>query len=489
MFIQQLRKFSKQKVLNINSLSSCVKNADYAVRGDVVLKAAELEQKLIAGHKYPFKELTACNIGNPHYLGQKPLTWIRQGLSLLINPELLTIPSISSHYPSDILERVKYLLSRIKGGVGAYSESQGLLVARESVAKYIENRDQLGPSNPADLFMTSGASPSVEIALACSISSPKDGIMIPIPQYPLYNALITLKNGQAVGYFMDSSDNYWKLSIEEMQKALDKARNSGINTKAMVVINPGNPTAQVLSLDNMKKIVEFCEKNNLVLLADEVYQDNIYDSEKKFHSFRKIVKELKTETELFSFHSFSKGFAGECGIRGGYVEVLNIDPAVKSQILKLSSIMLCSTTIGQLGMELLLNPPKPNQPSYNTFIKEKTDILEALKRKSKLMYELLNDMENIHCNHVEGAMYALPSVTFSNKAIAEAKKNGMEADKFYVLQALEETGIVLVPGSGFGQRPGTYHFRITVLSSENTFKDLLLSFKEFNSNFHKKYKD
>ena len=188
-----------------------------------------------------------------------------------------------------------------------------------------------------------------------------------------------------------------------MQKAYDNAKNKGTSIKSIVFINPGNPTGQVLALDDMKRVVEFCEKNSLVLMADEVYQENIFGS-RKFHSFRKVVQEMKADTELFSFHSLSKGFVGECGIRGGYLELFNIHSEAKAQILKIASIMLCANTMGQLGLELILNPPNPSQPSFPTFIKEKTEISLALKRKAKLLYEMLNSMENIQCNHVEGAM-------------------------------------------------------------------------------------
>ncbi|OMJ76476.1 hypothetical protein SteCoe_24142 [Stentor coeruleus] len=489
MFFRQLRQFAKKKVLTIESIGDNVKKAEYAVRGDVLKKAQEIQTSLSKGQTYPFKSLTACNIGNPQFLGQKPLTWVRQGLSIVVNPQILDCPEILAYYPPDIIERGKYLLSRIQGGVGAYSDSQGLDVVRESIAKYIEDRDNIGPSNPENIFTSNGASPSVETALTVCISSTQDGVMIPIPQYPLYNALITLKKGQPIGYYMDSANGYWTMCVEEMQKSLENAKKNNINVKSVVVINPGNPTGQVLSVDNMKKIVEFCDKNGLVILADEVYQDNVYMPNKKFTSFRKIIKEMGTETELFSFQSLSKGFYGECGIRGGYMELMNIDKDVKDQILKLASIMLCSSTLGQIAMELVLNPPNPSMPSFPIFIKEKTEILSALKRKALLMHDLLNTMDNISCNYVEGAMYAMPCVKLSQKACEAAKKVGLPPDKFYVIKALEETGIILVPGSGFGQRPGTFHFRITVLSPEESFRELLLSFKKFNDNFHKQYRD
>ena len=171
------------------------------------------------------------------------------------------------------------------------------------------------------------------------------------------------------------------------------------------------------------------------------------------------------------------------------MELLNIDSEVKAQILKLQSIQLCPSTLGQIALELALNPPVVGMPSYERFLEEKTGILESLKRKAQVMYEMLNSMDNVQCNLVEGAMYAMPSVRFSLRAIQAAKDLGMPADKFYALQVLENTGIIVVPGSGFGQQPGTYHFRITILSPESSIREMLERFKGFNNSFHQQYKD
>ena len=104
-----------------------------------------------------------------------------------------------------------------------------------------------------------------------------------------------------------------------------------------------------------------------------------------------------------------------------------------------------------------------------------------------MMYEGLNQMDNTQCNKVEGAMYAFPEVKFSPKAIQAAAEASMPVDTFYVLRALEETGIILVPGSGFGQEPVTYHFRITNLVSESKVESMLKLLREFNSRFHQEY--
>lgn len=490
MWIRALRLFSTSvapKNIRLETINPNVIKAEYAVRGDVVIKSMEMDNDLKKGVKYPFKEIISCNIGNPHSLGQLPLSWVRQVLSLLVNPQLLNIAAISEAYPADVIERARYLLSRTTGGIGAYTQSQGLSVVRESIAHFIEQRDGIGPADPNNIFLTNGASSAVDYLFRIAITSQKDGILVPIPQYPLYDALITLYGGTAVGYYMNSAKGHWELSIEEMEAALEASKQRGIKTRCLVVINPGNPTGQVLDSRNMRQVINFCLQNRLMLVADEVYQDNIYSEGAEFLSFRKVSQIVNAGIEIASLHSLSKGYHGECGLRGGYMELHNFDGHVKDQIMKLASISLCSNSIAQCAVELMVNPPKLGDPSFEVYELEKAAILGSLKRKASLVHQILNEMTNVKCNYVEGSMYAFPEVTFFSKAKREANKLNMPVDKFYVLKVLEETGIVLVPGSGFGQRPNTYHFRITTLAPEDKMVDLLSRLKEFNNNFHKKY--
>ena len=102
--------------------------------------------------------------------------------------------------------------------------------------------------------------------------------MIPIPQYPLYSATIALKNAHQVDYFLDEA-NGWTMNMDHLEESLSNARSKGINVNGFVLINPGNPTGQVLTRQAMHNIVEFCASHQLVLLSDEVYQDNVYDGE------------------------------------------------------------------------------------------------------------------------------------------------------------------------------------------------------------------
>jgi len=136
----------------------------------------------------------------------------------------------------------------------------------------------------------------------------------------------------------------------------------------MVIINPGNPTGNVLSKKNIEDIIKLCHEHNLMILADEVYQTNIYDKERApFYSFRKILAELgepySNNLELVSLHSISKGIQGECGIRGGYFELTNFDEFAHNMIKKLKSIDLCSNLPGQVATSLMCDPPKVGRES------------------------------------------------------------------------------------------------------------------------------
>ena len=336
------------KVLNSETIGQNVKNAEYAIRGYIVQKAEEISARLKKGEKLPFKKLLYCNIGNPLSLGQPSFTFDREVIAAALNPKLLESDSISK----DARERAKKLIDSVEypHALGAYTSSSGLTVARESVKKFIEDRDHY-PANINNLFLTNGASDGVTTIFNILLNTPKDGVMIPIPQYPLYSALISLLNGTPVPYYLDESKQ-WGLDMKDLEENYKKGKASGLSIKAIVVINPGNPTGQVMSEQDLKDIVKFCHENKLVILADEVYQANIY-GEKPYISFKKVIHDMGApydKCELISFHSTSKGLSGECGLRGGYMELENIDPYVQGQILKLRTICLCSNTVGQIAV-------------------------------------------------------------------------------------------------------------------------------------------
>merc|ERR1711907_73801 len=272
--------------------------------------------------------------------------------------------------------------------------------------------------------------------------------------------------------------------------SIKKARDAGKTVRALVVINPGNPTGQVLSLENQKQIIIFCKREGLILLADEVYQDNIYAEGKEFNSFKKVLKSMGDEyssVQLVSFQSTSKGFYGECGRRGGYMEMMGFDSGVGSLMNKIASVNLCSNTAGQILMSLVMQPPKEGEPSFKLYTEEKNAILSSLKRRAEMIVSGLNALEGVSCNNAEGAMYAFPTITIPDKAIEAAGAAGKKPDAFYCIELLKATGIVVVPGSGFGQKEGTYHFRTTFLPSEESFPEIVKGMTAFHEGFMAKY--
>jgi aspartate/methionine/tyrosine aminotransferase len=445
--------------IKLEQLGKAVLATQYAVRGAIVARAGELER---AG-----RDIIYCNIGNPQALEQKPLTYLRQVLALAQYPEL--IRTASGLFPADVLDTAQRLLAGTRHGLGAYSESKGVRFVREAVADFITRRDGI-PADPEAIYLTDGASKGVQAALRVLIGGPNDGIMIPIPQYPLYSATITLYEGRQVNFYMDEG-NDWRLSEAMLEFSLREAEAQGIQVRAICVINPGNPTGSVMDWDNVAMVIRFAKAHDLAILADEVYQENVYLEGDRFVSFAKVLVELgEQDVSLFSFHSCSKGFLGECGQRGGYMELRNIPADVVAQILKLQSVGLCANLTGQMTTYCMVCPPRPGQPSHPLYVQERDAILDELKRRAVLLAEGLNRIPGIQCNKVAGAMYCFPNLT-----LPEGR-----SDAEYCMSLLEETGICVVPGSGFGQLPGSFHFRTTILPPTHRMREVVEKLAAFH---------
>lgn len=479
---------SSSNHVTLLSINPKVVKCEYAVRGAIVTQAERLQEQLKQQPgSLPFDEILFCNIGNPQSLGQHAITFFREVLALCDHPSILDKSETQGLFSADSIERAWQILDQIPGrATGAYSHSQGIKGLRETIASGIEARDGF-PASANDIFLTDGASPAVHMMMQLLLRSEQDGILCPIPQYPLYSASIALHGGTLVPYYLDEATG-WGLEISDLKSQLETARSKGTTVRALVVINPGNPTGQVLAEENQQQIVEFCKKEGLVLLADEVYQENVYVPDKKFHSFKKIARSMGYQEEdisLVSFQSVSKGYYGECGKRGGYMEVTGFSPEIREQIYKVASVNLCSNITGQILASLVMSPPKVGDESYEVYSAEKEGILSSLARRAKTLEDAFSSLEGVTCNKAEGAMYLFPRLNLSQKAIKAAEADKTPPDAFYARRLLEETGIVVVPGSGFGQVPGTWHIRCTILPQE----DKIPAIVERLTAFHKKFMD
>lgn len=484
--------------LTEKTMSQNLRNMEYAVRGKVVIKADEINEKLrdsSSGKEFPFDHIVYTNIGNPHSVGQKPLTWPRQVMALADLPEEVGVdhPDADKMFPADAIARARLIKKGLDGhGTGAYSHSQGPLSFRKEICRFIEERDGLeeGASVPQNIFMTNGASSGIEMILNALIADSTSGVMIPTPQYPIYSASIDRFGGQQVGYYLDES-NGWDMNIEELERSIADAKQRGIDVNSFVLINPGNPTGQVLTKQAICDLVRFCSKHNLVLLADEVYQENVYDDNSEFYSCKRALRDTgldkQNALELVSFHSTSKGLFGECGRRGGYMEMVGFDPAIRDQIYKVASSNLCSNIPGQIMTSIMVNGPKKTDVSYEMHENEKKAVYESLKKRAKIVGEGFNQIPGFSCQAVQGAMYCFPSVKIPDKAVKFAESKGITPDTLYSVSLLKSTGICVVPASGFGQEKGRFGFRTTFLPSEEEMVRVVDSVHKHHVEFCEKF--
>ncbi|CRK38351.1 hypothetical protein BN1708_007740 [Verticillium longisporum] len=264
-------------------------------------------------------------------------------------------------------------------------------------AEEVSRRDGF-PADPSKIYLSGGASSGVNTLLNVICAGPKTGVLVPIPQYPLYTASLAVLNATCVPYYLDEAAG-WGTDLDTIRTAHAKAKEAGTDVRALVVINPGNPTGASLPEDNIRAILDFAREENLVVLADEVYQTNVFEG--RFYSFKQVLRALQSENkdgkfdhqELASLHSVSKGMVGECGHRGGYFELVGFAPEVEAEIYKFVSITLCAPVVGQCMVELMVRPPVAGEPSYELYDREYSRIFNGLRERAVALHKAFADME------------------------------------------------------------------------------------------------
>lgn len=283
--------------LTIENLNSRIKHVEYAVRGPIPSRALEIESELLSNPRsHPFDQLIYVNIGDPQNLGQLPLTFPRQLLALCAYPPLISQDN-SDSFPDDVKQRARYILKNI-GSFGGYSHSLGFPFVRKNIMKFLDKRDNI--SVDSTIILSDGASEIINVILSCLCGEPDSlvgGVMIPIPQYPLYTASLAYLGLKPIPYYLHE-ESCWGLYINDLHNSL-KSYTDTCKPKAFVVINPGNPTGQCLNVEQQVEILKFCNQYDLLLLADEVYQDNIHDVGARWHSFRKTLVENQVLIVLY----------------------------------------------------------------------------------------------------------------------------------------------------------------------------------------------
>ncbi|XP_073418470.1 alanine aminotransferase 2-like [Dendrobates tinctorius] len=478
----------RKKLLTLESINQSVRAAKVPILGSLAVRASEIQREIVQGIHKPFSKVTPCFYGDMQMMGHKPCTFFRQVAALCTYPDLLE----SDHFPDDTKTRAREILKNLdSGSVGSYNPGYITQTLPHKIANFMTRRDNGVPSDPRNIIVCCGASEAILSALSLVVDDEavlRTGILLPMPCYPLYMDTVALSGAVMLPYSLDEARG-WAVSVSRIRESLSTARNQCL-PRVLCVINPGNPTGHVLTLENISELIHLAAEEKLLIFADEVYQDNVFGPGADFHSFKKVLYEMGRQyserVQLISVNSISKGISGECGLRAGYIEFVNIDPAVFEVLYILKSFSIPPVT-GTLMLELVLDPPHCGDPSYETFMKEKETLLRNLAEKAKITEKILNQTPGIYCNPIQGALYAFPRIQIPDRAIKLAQDRGQEPDDFFCHLLLEDTGIVLCSGNGFGQTAGTYHIRITLLHPINELRYILQKITQFHMRFLAEY--
>uniref|UniRef100_A0A8C7ZZ94 alanine transaminase n=1 Tax=Oryzias sinensis TaxID=183150 RepID=A0A8C7ZZ94_9TELE len=482
----------------LQEISSNVKNMKTLEYSLLARWTKQIKEDLRQGVKKPFREVIDVSWGDPHRGGVKPLTFVRQVLAACLYPQLMN----GEKLPVDVRQRAQKLLDGCAGwsrlvfskcsfSLGSYSATGGLPEIVQRVSEFISRRDGGVPSNPENIFLCCGSQWALTRILNVLVNAEAPfptGVLTPAPCYSTTPLSIEGLGGVVIPYYL-SEERGWELQVEELHRALESCKGA-CHPIALYVINPGNPAGQVQSRKSMQEVIRFASEKRLFLLADEVYQGCVY-GETEFVSYKRVLSEmgppLSDTVELASFHSASKGFMGECGLRGGYVELVNLDPAVKKYIYTLFCADSSPPVLGQIALDLMTNPPQPGDPSYLLYYQETQHIRSTVVKNVKKACEVINSLQGFSCQAVEGGAFAFPRIHLPAKAIQKAKEAGMQPDTFYCLRLLEEAGVLASPGSDYGQEEGTFHIRFCILLPHDVLGELLQRLSDFHTQFMKDF--
>lgn len=316
-----------------------------------------------------------------------------------------------------------------------YSHSSGIAIAREAIRKEAEEKKKI--SNIQDLFVTTGASEAIEICLA-ALCNEGDNVLCPTPGYPLYSAILGKYNVEYRPYYLQEEE-HWSPSADEIATKIDE------RTKAIVLINPNNPTGALYSVKTLERIAELALKHNLVVFADEIYDKLLMDGLQ--HT---SIASLSSELSCITFSGLSKSYVAPgwrigWGIVSGSKEKLSIYIEAINRFLR---ARLCASHPMQLAIPAALN-------GSHLFLNE---VIEKLQRRRDLSVEKLSSIPGITLVKPAGAFYSFPRLHIDGE------------DEDWVKGLIRSTGVVVVHGSGFGEKPDTKHFRFVFLPDEKTLE-------------------
>jgi alanine-synthesizing transaminase len=393
-------------------ISSRVRNFSYAIR-NIAVEAQKVEA---AGTRVRY-----LNVGNPPAFGFQP--------------------------PPHMIEAVERAM---RAGANGYSASPGISAAREAVAAEYTGRGF--PMSADRVLIASGTSEAIELVLSALVD--QDGeILVPLPTYPLYTAVIAKLGAKAVYYKTDPSQR-WMPDLDHLHAVVTSA------TRAIVVIDPNNPTGVRYSDSMRKALIGFADHYGLAILADEVYGDLGYDGAVA------PLGALAPDAPIISLSSLSKGFVAP-GWRTGWLAVgrsPRLDD-VLAAVKKLADGRLCSNVPMQYAIAAALTGDRTHQRTFRA----------ALKERATVTTRALQAMPGVTCVAPEAAFYIMPRVMLPPG----------RTDEEYVLALLRATGLLCVHGSGFGMRADDGFLRIVFLAAPDELREIFALMAAFTADYLK----
>jgi alanine-synthesizing transaminase len=358
----------------------------------------------------------------------------------------------------DAPEEIQQDMIRNLPNSAGYSDSKGIFAARKAVMHETQKQGIAGVTLD-DIYLGNGASELITMATNALLDN-GDELLLPMPDYPLWTASTSLSGGKPVHYLCDEA-NGWMPNIEDIRAKITP------RTKAIVVINPNNPTGVLYSEELLKQIIAIAREHGIVILADEVYDKVLYDGVK--HT---PIGSLSTDVLTLTFNSLSKSYRS-CGYRAGWLVVSGDKKVAKDYIEglnMLSNMKLCSNVPGQWAIQTALG-------GYQS-INDLTCEGGRLRRQRDMAYDLITAIPGVSCVKPVAALYMFPKL--------DPKVYPIKDDRQFFLELLKETRVMLVQGTGFNW-PAPDHFRIVFLPNTDDLQEAIGRIAKFLESYRKRH--
>ena len=355
-------------------------------------------------------------------------------------------------------EEIQRDMIRNLSNASAYSDSKGIFAARKAIMQYSQEKGIQGVTLD-DIYTGNGVSELIVMSMNALLNN-GDEVLVPAPDYPLWTAAVSLSGGLPVHYLCDESKE-WAPDLADLRKKITP------RTKAIVVINPNNPTGAIYSKEVLVELTEIAREYGLILFADEIYDKMLYDQEKHLS-----LASLSTDVVIITFNGLSKNYRS-CGYRAGWMVVSGDKEMVRDYIEglnMLSSMRLCANVPGQYAIQTALG----GYQSINDLVGEGG----RLAKQRDLAWKLITEIPGVTCVKPKSALYLFPKL--------DAEMYPIEDDQQFIADFLKEEKVLLVQGSGFNwAKPD--HFRVVFLPHEDVLKEAIGRLARFLERYRQKH--